>query len=42
MDAETAVMALRGEELEAEIDTGFEYYNAENYEDEDIAALLYE
>ncbi|MFW5696669.1 MAG: ABC transporter substrate-binding protein [Phototrophicaceae bacterium] len=39
---EAAVMALRGEELEEEIDTGFFYYDATNYDDEEIAALLYE
>lgn len=39
---EAAVMALRGEEIEEEIDTGFHYYNAENIEDETIAPLLYE
>lgn len=39
---EAAVMAYLGEELEPEIDTGFEYYTSENYEDEDIAPLLYE
>lgn len=39
---EAAVMALRGEELPEEIDTGFYYYNAENMDDEEIAAVLYE
>lgn len=39
---EAAVMALRGEELDEEIDTGFFYYDADNYEDEEIAAVLYE
>lgn len=39
---EAAVMALRGEELEENIDTGFHWYDAENIDDEDIAALLYE
>jgi ribose transport system substrate-binding protein len=39
---EAAVKALYGEELDAEIDTGFYYYDATNYEDEDIAAVLYE
>src|SRR5690606_24242749 len=39
---EAAVMALRGEELEEEIDTGFFWYDAENIDDEEIAALLYE
>lgn len=39
---EAAVMAYLGEELEEEIDTGFEYYTSENYEDEEIAPLLYD
>lgn len=39
---EAAVMALRGEELEPVIDTGFMWYDAENVEDEDIAAVLYD
>lgn len=39
---EAAVMALRGEELPEHIDTGFFYYTAENIDDEEIAALLYE
>jgi len=39
---EAAVMALRGEELEPEIDTGFHWYDASNIDDEEIAALLYE
>lgn len=39
---EAAVMALRGEELESNIDTGFFYYDASNYAEEEIAALLYE
>jgi len=39
---EAAVMALRGEELDEEIDTGFFWYDAENIDDEEIAALLYE
>jgi ribose transport system substrate-binding protein len=39
---EAAVMALRGEELEKEIDTGFHWYDATTIDDEDIAALLYE
>ncbi len=39
---EAAVMALRGEELETGIDTGFYYYDASNYDDEQIAAVLYE
>lgn len=39
---EAAVMALRGEELETTIDTGFFYYNVENIDDEEIAAVLYE
>ncbi len=39
---EAAVMALRGEEIEEEIDTGFHWYDAETIEDEMIAPLLYE
>lgn len=39
---EAAVMALRGEELEEEIDTGFHWYDAETIDDETIAPLLYE
>lgn len=39
---EAAVMALRGEEVPEEIDTGFFYYDAENIDDEEIAAVLYE
>jgi ribose transport system substrate-binding protein len=39
---EAAVKALRGEELEPTIDTGFFYYDATNIEDEEIAAVLYE
>ena len=39
---EAAVMALRGEELEPMIDTGFHWFDAENIEDETIAPLLYE
>jgi len=39
---EAAVMALRGEELPEHIDTGFYYYDAENIDDEEIAAVLYE
>jgi ribose transport system substrate-binding protein len=39
---EAAVKALRGEELEPNIDTGFFYYDASNIEDEEIAAVLYE
>ena len=39
---EAAVMAILGEEVEENIDTGFHWYDAENIEDEDIAALLYE
>ncbi|MBN1565547.1 MAG: substrate-binding domain-containing protein, partial [Anaerolineae bacterium] len=39
---EAAVMALRGEELEEEIDTGFKWYDAENIDDEEIQAVLYE
>lgn len=39
---EAAVKALRGEELEEEIDTGFHWYDAETIDDETIAPLLYE
>ena len=39
---EAAVMALRGEELDPVIDTGFMYYNAETIDDEEIAAVLYQ
>ena len=39
---EAAVMALRGEELESEIDTGFFYYDATNYDAEEIVPLLYQ
>jgi len=39
---EAAVMALRGEELEPTVDTGFFFYTAENIEDEEIAAVLYQ
>jgi len=39
---EAAVMALRGEELPEQIDTGFYWYDADNIDDEEIAAVLYE
>jgi ribose transport system substrate-binding protein len=39
---EAAVKALRGEELEKDIDTGFHWYDATNVDDEVIAPLLYE
>ncbi|GIL14049.1 MAG: LacI family transcriptional regulator [Chloroflexota bacterium] len=39
---EAAVKALRGEELEPEIDTGFHWYDATNIDSEEIAPLLYE
>ncbi len=39
---EAAVKALRGEELEPEIDTGFHWYDATNIDSEVIAPLLYE
>jgi ribose transport system substrate-binding protein len=39
---EAAVMALRGEELETTIDTGFYWYDASNIEDEEIQAVLYQ
>ncbi len=37
-----AVMALRGETLPTNIDTGFHWYDATNIDDPDIAALLYQ
>lgn len=39
---EAAVKAINGEELPVTIDTGFEYYDATNIDDENVAALLYE
>jgi ribose transport system substrate-binding protein len=39
---EAAVMALRGEELEPVIDTGFMWYDADNIDSEEIMAVLYE
>jgi ribose transport system substrate-binding protein len=39
---EAAVMALRGEELPEEIDTGFFYYDLDNIDDDEIQAVLYE
>lgn len=39
---EAAVKALRGEELDPVIDTGFMWYDAENIDDEEIVAVLYE
>ena len=39
---EAGVMALRGEELPETIDTGFFYYDANNMDDEEIKAVLYE
>ncbi|MCP4418375.1 MAG: ABC transporter substrate-binding protein [Chloroflexi bacterium] len=39
---EAAVKAINGEELSKTIDTGFEWYDATNIDDENIAALLYE
>lgn len=39
---ELAVKALNGETLDAIVDTGCKYYTAENMDDPDIAALLYE
>jgi ribose transport system substrate-binding protein len=39
---EAAVMALLGEEVEPNIDTGFHWYDATNIDDETIAPLLYE
>lgn len=37
-----AVMASRGEEIDAEIDTGFYYYDADTIDDPKIAAVLYD
>jgi ribose transport system substrate-binding protein len=39
---EAAVMAIRGEELDPTIDTGFHWYDAENIDSDEIAPLLYE
>ncbi|MGQ9887153.1 MAG: ABC transporter substrate-binding protein [Aggregatilineales bacterium] len=39
---EAAVKALRGEELDTVIDTGFFWYDATNVDDEEIAAVLYD
>ena len=39
---EAAVKALRGEELNPVIDTGFFWYDATNVDDEEIAAVLYD
>ncbi len=39
---EAAVMAIRGEELPAMIDTGFHWYDASNVDSEEIFPLLYE
>ncbi len=39
---EAAVMALRGEELDPVIDTGFMWYDADNIDSEEIVAVLYE
>lgn len=39
---EAAVKALRGEELEKTIDTGFHWYDATNIDSEEIKPLLYE
>lgn len=39
---EAAVMALDGESLPEEIDTGFHWYDADNIDDDAIQALLYE
>ncbi len=39
---QAAVMALRGEEVPENIDTGFFWYDAENIDDEEIQAVLYE
>ena len=39
---EAIVKSLEGEELPAEIDTGFHWYDAENIDSDTIAPLLYE
>ncbi|MCB0045874.1 MAG: ABC transporter substrate-binding protein [Caldilineaceae bacterium] len=39
---EAAVKAINGEEVEKVIDTGFFWYDADNIDDPEIAALLYE
>jgi ribose transport system substrate-binding protein len=39
---EAAVMAIMGEEVPEEIDTGFFWYDADNIDDEEIVPLLYE
>jgi ribose transport system substrate-binding protein len=39
---EAAVMVLDGETVEANIDTGFHWYDASNIDDPDIAPLLYD
>lgn len=37
-----AVMAIRGETVEKEIDTGYYWYDSENIDNEEIQAVLYE
>ena len=37
-----AVMAIRGEALPPIIDTGFYYYTADNIDNPEIAAVLYD
>ena len=39
---ETAVAAVKGEEVEKVVDTGFYWYDSTNMEDEEIARALYE
>jgi ribose transport system substrate-binding protein len=39
---ELAVKTLNGEKVEALVDTGCKFYNKDNMNDPDIAALLYE
>ena len=39
---EAAVMALKGETVEKVVDTGFFYYDANNMDDAEIKAVLYE
>ena len=37
-----AVAAIEGEELEPVVDSGFYWYDKDNIDDEEIAAVLYE
>lgn len=42
LTVEVALKAINGESVDAEIDSGFHFYNAENIDDDDISRLLYE